>query len=144
MILKGVSSEYMTYQKGVSGGKVKMVTPEAREKIQSLKGRDFVIRPETQQAVKDIFAKFDKYGYDQSVFVPEEGTKVYALHKYKSAQEDFSAKIESDDPLVKLQAIEAAQKMQVEYDRMVAEDGVDADFIPQLQALVAEYDAANA
>ena len=34
--------------------------------------------------------------------------------------------------------------MQVEYDRMVAEDGVDADFIPALQALVAEYDAANA
>ena len=118
LVLKGVSSEYMTYQKGVSGGKVKVVTPEAREKIQSLKGRDFVIRPETQQAVKDIFAKFDKYGYDQSVFEPEEGTKVYALHKYKSAQEDFSAKIESDDPLVKLQAIEAAQKMQVEYDRI--------------------------
>jgi hypothetical protein len=34
--------------------------------------------------------------------------------------------------------------MQVEYDRMVKEDGVSADFIPQLQALVAEYDAANA
>ena len=34
--------------------------------------------------------------------------------------------------------------MQVEYDRMVAEDGVDPDFIPALQALVAEYDAANA
>ena len=118
LILEGVSSVDMVYQKGVSGGKVKMVTPEAREKIQSLKGRDFVIRPETQQAVKDIFAKFDKYGYDQSVFEPEEGTKVYALHKYKSAQEDFSAKIKSDDPLVKLQAIEAAQKMQVEYDRV--------------------------
>ena len=118
LVLKGVSSVDMVYQKGVSGGKVKMVTPEAREKIQSLKGRDFAIRPETQQAVKDIFAKFDEYGYDQSVFEPEEGTKVYALHKYKSAQEDFSAKIESDDPLVKLQAIEAAQKMQVEYDRI--------------------------
>lgn len=34
--------------------------------------------------------------------------------------------------------------MQVEYDRMVAEDGVTEGFIPQLQALVAEYDAANA
>jgi len=34
--------------------------------------------------------------------------------------------------------------MQVEYDRLVAEDGVDPDFIPKLQALVAEYDAANA
>ena len=34
--------------------------------------------------------------------------------------------------------------MQVEYDRMVKEDGVSADFIPQLQALVAEYDAAHA
>ena len=34
--------------------------------------------------------------------------------------------------------------MQVEYDRLVKEDGVDADFIPALQALVAEYDAANA
>ena len=116
--MEGVYSVDMVYQKGVSGGKVKMVTPEAREKIQSLKGRDFVIRPETQQAVKDIFAKFDKYGYDQHVFEPEEGTKVYALHKYKSAQEDFSAKIKSDDPLVRLQAIEAAQKMQVEYDRI--------------------------
>ena len=34
--------------------------------------------------------------------------------------------------------------MQVEYDRMVKEDGVSEDFIPQLQALVAEYDAAHA
>lgn len=33
--------------------------------------------------------------------------------------------------------------MQTEYDRMVAEDGVTEGFIEQLQALVAEYDAAN-
>ena len=33
--------------------------------------------------------------------------------------------------------------MQVEYDRLVAEDGVDPDFIPQLQALVKEYDEAH-
>jgi TRAP-type C4-dicarboxylate transport system substrate-binding protein len=31
--------------------------------------------------------------------------------------------------------------METEYDRMVAEDGVTEGFIPQLQALVAEYDA---
>ena len=33
--------------------------------------------------------------------------------------------------------------MQVEYDRLVAEDGVDPDFIPALQALVKEYDEAH-
>jgi TRAP-type C4-dicarboxylate transport system substrate-binding protein len=33
--------------------------------------------------------------------------------------------------------------MQVEYDRLVAEDGVDPDFIPSLQALVKEYDEAH-
>ena len=34
--------------------------------------------------------------------------------------------------------------MQPEYERMVKEDGVTEGFIPQLQELVAEYDAANA
>ena len=34
--------------------------------------------------------------------------------------------------------------MQPEYERMVKEDGVSEGFIPQLQELVAEYDAANA
>ncbi len=33
--------------------------------------------------------------------------------------------------------------MQVEYDRLVTEDGVDPDFIPSLQALVKEYDEAH-
>ena len=43
---------------------------------------------------------------------------------------------------VDVEAFRAA--MQPEYERMVAEDGVTEGFIEQLQALVAEYDAANA
>ena len=118
LTLEGAESIEAKYEQGKIAKVKVLTTPEAQEKFQELKGRTFIIRPETQQAVKDIFAQFDKYGYDQHVFEAEEGEKVYALHKYDSAMKDFVAKIESDDPLVKLQAVEAAGKMQLEYDRI--------------------------
>ena len=50
--------------------------------------------------------------------MPEEGGKIYALHKYGKARGEFTEKIKSDDPLEKIQAIEAADKMKLEYDRV--------------------------
>ena len=95
-----------------------IVKPEAQEEYQRLKEPKFEYRPETKQAIKDIFAKFDEYGLDQAPFHVEEGeNKVYALHKYGKAHDEFWAKIQSDDPVDKLQAVGLADKMIQEYDR---------------------------
>ncbi len=99
-------------------GTVDVVKPEGAEQLAHLKEKKFEIRPETKQTIKDIFAKFDEYGYDQSIFEPEEGTKVYALHRYNAAAKEFKKNISSNDPVEKLKAIESADKMKVEYDRV--------------------------
>ena len=98
--------------------KWEIVKPEAQEDYQRLKEQKFEYRPETKKAIKDIFAKFDEYGLDDAPFKVEEGeNKVYALHKYGKAHDEFWAKIKSDDPVDKLQALGLADKMIQEYDR---------------------------
>ncbi len=95
-----------------------IVKPEAQEEYQRLKEQKFEYHPETKKAIKDIFAKFDEYGLDDAPFHVEEGeNKVYALHKYGKAHDEFAAKIQSDDPVDKLQAVGLADKMIQEYDR---------------------------
>ena len=116
--LKGVTKELAEYEKGIKSIKTYVLTDEAREHSRALRGRDFIIHDETRQKVKEIFKKFDEYGYEDADFEPEEGTKVYALHKYSGALKEFENSITSSDPADKLKAIEAAGKMQVEYDRI--------------------------
>ena len=95
-----------------------IVKPEAQEEYQRFKEQKFEYHPETKKAIKDIFAKFDEYGLDDAPFSVEEGeNKVYALHKYGKAHDEFWAKIHSDDPVDKLQAVGLADKMIQEYDR---------------------------
>lgn len=95
-----------------------IVKPEAQEEYQRLKEQKFEYHPETKKAIKEIFAKFDEYGLDDAPFNVEEGeNKVYALHKYGKAHDEFKEKIQSDDPVDKLQALGLADKMTQEYDR---------------------------
>ena len=116
--LRGVQKELVTYEKGIESVKTFVLTDEARKESRKLRGRDFIIHDETRQKVKEIFKKFDEYGYEDAYFEPEEGSKVYALHKYAGALKEFENSITSSDPTEKLNAIEAAGKMQVEYDRI--------------------------
>lgn len=95
--------------------KLSVVPPEAKEQFEKMKDYKFQIRPETKQSIKDLFAKFDKYGYDETPFVPEESTKVYGLRRYDNAAIEFRQKINSNDPKEKAEAIAAAEKMDKEY-----------------------------
>ena len=117
LILDGTYVEKIEYEKGLGNELVKLLSPEAQEDFQYLKEYTFAIRPETQDTVKDIFAKFDEYGYDQIVWAPEQGDKVYSLHKYGAALENFRTIIKSKDPSDRVKMIDAASKLQVEYDR---------------------------
>ncbi len=95
-----------------------VIKPEATEQFNGLKEYKFQLSEDTKQSVKNLFAKFDEYGYDQSEFAAEEGaSKVYGLHRYHKAVFDFTDKIESSDPVEKMKAVEAADKMLLEYDR---------------------------
>lgn len=117
LILDGTYVNKMEYEKGLGKEQVKLLSPKAQKDFQELKKYTFAIRPETEATVKDIFAKFDKYGYDQADWVPEQGDKVYSLHKYGAALENFRTIIKSKDPSDRVKMIDAAGKLQVEYDR---------------------------
>lgn len=97
--------------------KMEQLKPEAMDQYRKLSERKILMRPETKQAVRDIFAKFDEYGYDKAPFDPEEGTKIYGLRKYADAYNEFNDRIKSNDPVEKMKAVESAKKMSVEYDR---------------------------
>ena len=112
----GVERVKVNYAGGQSEN-FEVVKPEAYEEYDKMKERKFQLRPETKQSIKQIFAKFDEYGYDQAYFQAEEGTKVYGLHKYAKARDEFTAKVESNDPIDKLKSVEAAEKMTQEYDK---------------------------
>jgi len=76
---------------------------------------DFEYRPETKQAILDVFKKMDEYGYDKVPFEGEEGYKIYGLRLYDNARIDFQKQIESDDPAEKIKAVESAERMNREY-----------------------------
>ncbi|MBR1624282.1 MAG: hypothetical protein IJ676_00920 [Clostridia bacterium] len=118
LILNGIQNEKVVYEKGMYAPKVRSLTPEAQQQFQKLKNFNFIIHPETQQKVKEIFAKFEEYGYDQANFEPEEQFKVYSMHKYARALEKFQECVASTDPADRAKTILAAGEMQVEYDKL--------------------------
>jgi len=119
LVLKGLGSKEAVYEKGIpSIARVKTLTDEARQQAHDLNGRGFIFREETKQAVKSFFERFDEYGYDKAPFVPEQDFKVYSLHRYTAALEEFKKHIKSDDVVEQIKVVDDAAKVKVEYDRV--------------------------
>ena len=111
---KDQTVDYKTVQE--SDYEAEQVLAEYDEQYQKLRERKIQMRPETKDAIKNIFAKFDQYGFDQGEFNPEEGGKIYGLHLYAKARGELEAKLASNDPLEKIKAVEASEKLIEEYN----------------------------
>ena len=103
----------------IAGKETQVKLPQLDESGQKdfdrLHDMDFEYRPETKQAILDVFKKMDEYGYDKVPFEGEEGYKIYGLRLYDNARIDFQKQIESDDPAEKLKAVESAERMNKEF-----------------------------
>jgi|GEM_PF-1331964 len=103
----------------IAGRETQVKLPQLDESGQKdfdrLHDMEFEYRPETKQAILDVFKKMDEYGYDKVPFEGEEGYKIYGLRLYDNARIDFQKQIESDDPAEKIKAVESAERMNREY-----------------------------
>lgn len=111
---KNQTVDYKTTQE--SDYEAEQVLEQYDEQYKKLRERKIEMRPETKAAIKNIFATFDKYGFDQGEFNPEEGGKIYGLHLYAKARGELEAKLASNDPLEKIKAVEASEKLIEEYN----------------------------
>ena len=111
---KNQTVDYKTTQG--SDYEVEQVLEQYDEQYKKLRERKIEMRSETKKALKNIFAKFDQYGFDQGEFNPEEGGKIYGLHLYAKARGELEAKLASNDPLDKIKAVEASEKLIEEYN----------------------------
>ena len=75
------------------------------------------MQPGTKEAIRTLFAKFDEYGYDQKNWQVEEGRKVYGFWRYDQARRDFVENIHQNDVVSTVKALEAADRMALEYER---------------------------
>ena len=85
------------------------------KEFDALQEKEIEYKPETKQAILDVFRKMDEFGYDKEEFGGEEQVKVYALRKYDNARIEFEKAINSTDPVDKLKAVDAAEKMVSEH-----------------------------
>ncbi len=127
---KNQTVDYKTTQE--SDYEVEQVLAKYDEQYKKLRERKIQMRTETKDAIKTIFAKFDQYGFDQGEFNPEEGGKIYGLHLYAKARGELEAKLASNDPLEKIKAVEASEKLIEEYNHAkeiidIAKDAFNLD-----------------
>ena len=111
---KNQTVDYKTTQG--SDYEAEQVLEQYDEQYKKLRERKIEMRHETKEALKNIFATFDKYGFDQGEFNPEEGGKIYGLQRYAKARGELEAKLASNDPLDKIKAVEASEKLIEEYN----------------------------
>ena len=111
---KNQTVDYKTTQG--SDYEAEQVLEQYDEQYKKLRERKIQMRPETKDAIRNIFAKFDQYGFDQGEFNPEEGGKIYGLQRYAKARGEMEEKLASNDPIEKVKAVEAAEKMITEYN----------------------------
>ena len=117
ILFNGFKNQTVDY-KTVQGSdyEAEQVLEKYDEQYKKMRERKIQMRPETKNAIKTIFAKFDQYGFDQGEFNPEEGGKIYGLHLYAKARGELEAKLASNDPLDKIKAVEASEKLIEEYN----------------------------
>ena len=111
---KNQTVDYKTTQG--SDYEVEQVLEQYDEQYKKLRERKIQMRTETKDAIRTIFAKFDQYGFDQGEFNPEEQGKIYGLQRYAKARGEMEEKLASNDPIEKVKAVEAAEKMITEYN----------------------------
>ena len=133
ILFNGFKNQTVDY-KTVQGSdyEAEQVLEKYDEQYKKLRERKIQMRPETKDAIKTIFAKFDQYGFDQGEFNPEEGGKIYGLHLYAKARGELEAKLASNDPLDKIKAVEASEKLIEEYNHAkeiidIAKDAFNLD-----------------
>ena len=117
ILFNGFKNQTVDY-KTVQGSdyEAEQVLEKYDEQYKKLRERKIQMRSETKDAIKNIFAKFDQYGFDQGEFNPEEGGKIYGLQRYAKARGEMEEKLASNDPIEKVKAVEAAEKMITEYN----------------------------
>ncbi len=127
VVFDGVKGQKTGYMSSEGDVEMDQVQEGYEEQYQKLQNRKIQMRQETKDAVKNIFAKFDEYGFDQGEFNPEEDGKIYGLHRYATARGEFEATCFSNDPVEKIKSVEAAEKMITEYNHVQEIIGIAKD-----------------